>query len=275
MSLVRRLARPLLAAPFVSKGVLTLRDPRPRIEAAPSTFAKLDAQLSRSNLPVTVEQSMKILAGVTAGAGVVYAAGKVPRLAALTLLGTSVAAFSARAPFWKLSGAERDHELQRLITDGGLLGGVLLAAVDTAGKPSLTWRAQHLIERGQKRAAKRARTLKKAAGASGTVLGASGTFAGKATKTASKKGSKKLAKDARKKAAKRSQQLGKDASRARGALRSQAHRRSGDLQALIASGSNSLGDSMERLAANLESARADREKAARKAARSAKKAKKA
>ena len=31
------------------------------------------------------------------------------------------------------------------------MGGVLLAAVDTAGKPGLTWRAQNLANRGSAR----------------------------------------------------------------------------------------------------------------------------
>jgi hypothetical protein len=33
-----------------------------------------------------------------------------------------------------------------------MMGGVLLAAVDTAGKPGLTWRAQNLANRGQREA---------------------------------------------------------------------------------------------------------------------------
>jgi hypothetical protein len=68
---------------------------------------------------------------------------------AATLVPTTLAGH----PFWKEEDpAKRKMQRVQFLKNMAMMGGVLLAAVDTAGKPGLTWRAQNLANRGQREA---------------------------------------------------------------------------------------------------------------------------
>ena len=67
---------------------------------------------------------------------------------AATLVPTTVAGH----PFWKEEDpAKRKMQRIQFLKNVAMMGGVLLAAVDTAGKPGLAWRAQNVANRGQRR----------------------------------------------------------------------------------------------------------------------------
>lgn len=155
MTVVRRLARPLLSAVFVQSGIDQLRHPGPRVEAARPVAAKLSGPL---HLPRDPETLVRVNGAVMTGAGTLFALGRFPRLSALLLAGTLVPTTYAGHPFWSVQDpqerrAQRTHFLKNL----GLLGGVLLAAVDTEGRPGLAWRTKHAT-RDAKRAARHAKT---------------------------------------------------------------------------------------------------------------------
>jgi len=159
MNLIRRVARPMLAAIFVGGGIDTLRDPKPRVERARVVTSKLAEALG---LPDNPEQMVKINAGVQFVAGLLLAIGKLPRVAALALAGSIVPTTLAGHRFWEETepstrAQQRSHFLKNL----GILGGLLLAAVDTAGKPSLSWRAKRAV----KKTGKTAKRTKKVASA--------------------------------------------------------------------------------------------------------------
>lgn len=162
MSIVRSLARPLLAAPFIYEGVQTFQQPERVLAGLPVSFADVDAQLAKTSVPADAETILKVAGGVAAVAGTALALNKVPRVAALALLATTSVGLAGRKRVWELEGTERLEELKAIAGDLGLLGGVLLAAVDTDGKPSLAYRVDKLIERGQKSAEKRQREIAKA-----------------------------------------------------------------------------------------------------------------
>jgi len=141
MSLVRRIARPLLAASFVYGGIDTLRNPGSRVPAAEKVVRPVvDAVPQLSN----AEQVVKIDAAVKIAAGTMLALGRFPRLASAALIASMVPTTAAAHRFWEESDpAKRKAQQLHLIKNAGIVGGLLLAAVDTAGKPSLAWRAQH------------------------------------------------------------------------------------------------------------------------------------
>jgi len=147
MSLTRWAARPMLASVFVGSGIDTLRNPGPRVEMAEPVAPKV---ASRLPLPDDTEQLVKINAGVQVGAGFLLAIGRFPRLAALALAGSIVPTTLAGHRFWEEEDpmAKSKQQIQ-FLKNLGLLGGLLFAAVDTGGAPSLGWKA--------KRAAGRAR----------------------------------------------------------------------------------------------------------------------
>ncbi len=165
--LVRRIARPLLASTFVYWGIDTLRNPRSKVAGARPVVEKVTEAADKQlpvQLPRDVEQWVKIDAGVKVGAGALFALGRFPRVSALLLTASVVPTTLAGHRFWELEESkERSGQLVHFLKNLGLLGGLLLAAVDTEGKPSVGWRARRAaakaaqstersIERAQKRA---------------------------------------------------------------------------------------------------------------------------
>jgi uncharacterized membrane protein YphA (DoxX/SURF4 family) len=166
--LVRRIARPLLASSFIFGGIDTLRNPQSRVAGARPVVEKV-AETADKQLPVQVpkdvEQWVKIDAGVKVGAGALFALGKFPRLSALLLAGSIVPTTLAGHRFWEADGATKQQQLIHFLKNLGLLGGLLIAAVDTEGKPSVGYRARRAaskaasateknLAKAQKRAAK-------------------------------------------------------------------------------------------------------------------------
>ena len=175
--LVRRIARPLLASTFVVGGIDTLRNPGSRVAGARPVVEKVTAAADKQlpvQVPRDVEQWVKIDAGVKVGAGALLSLGRFPRLSALLLAGSIVPTTFAGHRFWEASGDTRKAQLIHFLKNLGLLGGLLLAAVDTEGKPSVGYRARRAarkaadstekgLEKAQKRAAKAQKRAKKAA----------------------------------------------------------------------------------------------------------------
>ena len=147
MSLTRKIARPLLAASFVSGGIDTLKNPEPRVQMAESVAPPIAERLP---VPEETDQLVKLNAAVQVVAGLLLAAGRLRRLAACALAVSLVPTTLAGHRFWEHDDpAQRAQQRIHFLKNVGLLGGLVLAAVDTEGAPSLGWRA--------KRAARRAR----------------------------------------------------------------------------------------------------------------------
>lgn len=140
MALVRRLARPLLAAAAISASLDTLRDPKPRVALAEGIGARIARPLG---LPEDAETLVKAGARIQFGAGLLLATGRVRRPAAVILLALQVPATIAEHSFWSAqTQEERSRQRTQFLRDLGLIGGLILAAVDTEGRPSLGWRAR-------------------------------------------------------------------------------------------------------------------------------------
>ena len=88
-------------------------------------------------------------------AGVALAVGRFPRASALMLAG--VHKFNSYAEY-RNAEVENDADVtaQRstLLKNASILGGLTLAMVDLEGKPSLSWRAEHLAKTTRKKGAK-------------------------------------------------------------------------------------------------------------------------
>lgn len=142
MALTRRLARPLLASIFVVGGLDALRHPSGKVPKASAVTEPL-----RENVPATAgldtETLVRINGGVQIGAGVLLATGRFRRLASLILMGSLVPTTYAGHRFWEeTDDTARAQQKMHFVKNLGLLGGLLLAAVDTEGEPSLSWRAK-------------------------------------------------------------------------------------------------------------------------------------
>ncbi|POH59931.1 DoxX family protein [Arthrobacter glacialis] len=148
MSIVRALARPMLASSFILAGLDRLRH-------ADQTAAQLSPVLRPLSAALPMEASEKtlarVLAGTQVGAGILLATGKSSRAAAVVLAVTAglttVVEYRNAEP---TSKENRSHRRNQLAKNIGLIGGALLASVDTAGRPGLAWRAEKLIASGKK-----------------------------------------------------------------------------------------------------------------------------
>jgi uncharacterized membrane protein YphA (DoxX/SURF4 family) len=148
--LIRRIARPLLSAAFVGQGVDALRNPKAAAEAAQPTVQGLRALPDpvASKVPRDVEAFARINATVQIGGGVLLATGKMPRLASAVLACTVVPGSLGAHMFWSEVDPERKAQKRReFLTDLSLLGGLMIASADTAGKPSLGWRSRQAAGR--------------------------------------------------------------------------------------------------------------------------------
>ena len=148
--LIRRIARPLLSAVFIGQGVETLRNPKVTLEATEPTMTALQAlpEPFGSKVPSDPATAARINAAVQVGGGLLLATGKLPRIASAALAFTVIPGSLGGHLFWNESDPELKTQKRRdLLTDLSLLGGLIIAAADTAGKPSLGWRGRRAAGR--------------------------------------------------------------------------------------------------------------------------------
>ncbi|QGK68267.1 DoxX family membrane protein [Allosaccharopolyspora coralli] len=144
--LIRRVARPLLASIFIVGGINCLRDVQGHAKAAAPKIDKVTDQAGDAlpdELPTDAETLVRVDGAVKVGAGVLLALGKMPRLSALALITSLVPTTVVGHAFWEYEdSAQRDQQKIHFYKNLGLIGGLLLAAVDTEGKPSLAYQAR-------------------------------------------------------------------------------------------------------------------------------------
>ncbi|MDY6809084.1 MAG: DoxX family membrane protein [Actinomycetota bacterium] len=144
--LIRRIARPMLATAFVASGIDALRSPTAKAETARGFIDKSVDTLPNDvtdKVPTDPETLVRINGAVQVGGGILLATGKFPRIAALALAGSTVPTTIAGHAFWEETDPEaRARQKTQFFKNVSLVGGLLLAAVDTEGKPSLAWRGR-------------------------------------------------------------------------------------------------------------------------------------
>jgi len=148
--LIRRIARPLLSVAFIGQGIDSLLHPKPAAEAAAPMVDGLRALPDPvgSVIPSDPQTFARINAAVQIGGGLLLATGKAPRVASAALAFTVLPANVGAHMFWSESDPQLKTEKRKeFMTDLSLLGGLMIASADTAGKPSLGWRGRRAAER--------------------------------------------------------------------------------------------------------------------------------
>jgi len=143
---------------FLVGGVDAVRNPEGKVKKADPVAQAIASRVTV--LPQETETLVRINGAVMVGAGALLAIGKWPRLAALALIGTILPTTYAEHRFWEETDeATKAQQRIHFIKNLGLLGGLILAAVDTEGAPSLGWRARrrarragYALQAGQSRA---------------------------------------------------------------------------------------------------------------------------
>lgn len=145
MAVLRALARPMLASIFIVQGYDTLRRPERVAQRAEKVVGPLKERIDA--LPDDTEQLVRINGGVQLVAGTLLAMGRFPRLSALALAATLVPTTLAGHPYWETKDdQERAQQRIHFLKNLSMFGGLLIAAGDTAGNPSLAWRGRHAVK---------------------------------------------------------------------------------------------------------------------------------
>lgn len=160
MSPVRTIARPLLAAPFIIEGIDAAVRPARHVETITEdrsgAISAARSVLQTLGVPASVIDAalqdptvlVRVSGGVTALAGIALARGKRARLAGVFLASLAVKTAVARYPVWAAEDAEERAEMiSALLNRAAVVGGLLVAAADRDGKPSLGWRLEHSRQR--------------------------------------------------------------------------------------------------------------------------------
>ncbi|WP_246633525.1 DoxX family protein, partial [Pseudonocardia nigra] len=136
----------MLAALFIQGGINALKAPEGHAQAAKPV---LDAVADKVMEVAPIERRpddellVKIDGGVKVVAGSLLALGKCPRLASAALAASLIPTTLAGHRFWEETDEQRRGEQKiHFFKNVGLLGGLLIAAADTEGKPSLGWRGR-------------------------------------------------------------------------------------------------------------------------------------
>lgn len=165
---VRFVARPMLASMFLMGGIDQLTNPGGKAGAADQVTDPLgDA------VPALRDADTETLVRANGAAqvlgGTLLALGKMPRLSATVLAASLVPTTLAGHRFWEEEdeAARTNHQIH-FFKNVSMLGGLLITAMDTEGRPGLAWRAGHALEHAEtyversRREAKLARRLAKA-----------------------------------------------------------------------------------------------------------------
>ena len=165
MTPVRLIARPLLAATFFVGATTALKNSDKLAAKAGKVTERVLPLVRRvapgAPLPTNPRTLVQINAGVQLVAAGALAMGKAPRLSSTVLATSLVPTTLAGHAFWDESDPEA-RKVQKLhfFKNVSVLGGLLLAGVDTEGKPGLAWRARNAATTANKDA----RTMAKSAG---------------------------------------------------------------------------------------------------------------
>ena len=188
MVVLRALARPLLASIFIVQGYDTFRHPEKVATRAEPVITPLAERFPA--VPAKPEDAVRLNGAVQVAAGTMLALGRWPRLSALALAATLVPTTLAGHRFWEAEDdATKAQQRIHFLKNTSMLGGLLIAVGDTAGKPSIAWRARYAAQEAgrtarsaRKQAARTARTAK--------VSAKAGSKAGKVSAKAGPGGSK-------------------------------------------------------------------------------------
>lgn len=141
MDPLRFVARTALGTVFIGGGIDSLRSPKPKAEVAAPVTEK--ARQAVGLLPDSDVTLVQINAGVHVVAGSLLALGKLPRLSALALAASLIPTTLAGHRFWEATSEEQKTQQQLHFTKNlAMFGGLLFAALDRHGEPSLLWRAK-------------------------------------------------------------------------------------------------------------------------------------
>lgn len=162
MKVVRMAARAMLAGIFVASGARALANPDPLVPVARPIADRVGPMLVKvhKRAPSDARTLVQLDGAVKFTGGLLLLTG-LRRPAALALAASLLPTTLAGHRFWEYRDEAQRHQQQiQFLKNLGLTGGLLLAALDTEGRPGLRYRTKRLVddtERAARRAARQTR----------------------------------------------------------------------------------------------------------------------
>ena len=146
MNLLRFLARPVLAAPFIVDGASALFAPEAHVARARVITDSCQPLLNKAGIECSDEDltlASRVMGAVSLTAGLMLASGRAPRTSAAVLTALSVPVALVNNPMWTASTAAVRSEMASGLFRGlALTGGLAIAMTDREGSPSAAWRVR-------------------------------------------------------------------------------------------------------------------------------------
>jgi uncharacterized membrane protein YphA (DoxX/SURF4 family) len=157
MTVSRMIARPMLASMFVVGGVNALRN-APALAKKAAPVADRIVPLARKAVPSVPVPSdpvtlVRLNAAVQLGAAGALATGRAPRLSATVLAASLVPTTMIGHRFWEVENKQdRTQQQLHFFKNVSMLGGLIIAAGDTDGRPGVAWRARRAAKDARREA---------------------------------------------------------------------------------------------------------------------------
>lgn len=155
MAISRRIARPLLSSAFIATSVQVLKDPGPAADNLRAWSDRVVPAARAQGIPLPQDPAVlaRAAAAVQLAAAGALALGKAPRLSAVLLTAALAPNALASSPLNPtLDSASRERNVVETAKNASLLGGLLLATVDTEGRPGIAWRARRAARDAKRQA---------------------------------------------------------------------------------------------------------------------------
>jgi len=152
MSLIRVVARPMLASMFVAGGINALRETpvlAPKAQAVTDRVIPALAEvMPQVPLPTNAATWVRITGAVHVVGGAMLATGHLPRLTSWTLAGTLVPTTFVGHAFWQHSDpVARKNQSVHFFKNISMIGGLLMAGIDSdPHKKMLVTRAKNKVK---------------------------------------------------------------------------------------------------------------------------------
>ena len=165
MTVIRLIARPLLASTFFVGAANALKNAPTLATRASRVTDKLVPLAQRAvpgaPIPTDPVTIVRVNAAVQLAAAAALATGRAPRLSSTVLAASLVPTTFAGHAFWtETDPATKNQQRLNFFKGVSLVGGLLIAGVDTEGKPGVAWRAKRAardVRREARQLAKNAR----------------------------------------------------------------------------------------------------------------------
>src|SRR5690348_4297806 len=149
MTPVRTVARTLLAGIFVTSGAKALTNPDPLVPTAQPVVDRIGPRLAKidKRMPSDARSLVQLNGAVHFVGGLLLLTG-LRRPAAAALAASLVPTTLAGHRFWEhYDEQQRAQQQIQFLKNVGLIGGLLLAALDTEGRPSIRYRTARAVRR--------------------------------------------------------------------------------------------------------------------------------